>query len=124
VHSQSAMPPADAASTVIDVLSARMREVPVRGQDDARDAGLLVYLGRVPDRRRVRGRRHQLTAILALACGAVAAVVPSAAACSSRPAQSMNETPDTSSTILALRSRMISSRACAAGPPRRRRPLR
>jgi predicted transposase YbfD/YdcC len=73
MHSQSAMPPADAASTVIDVLSARMREVPVRGQDGARDAGLLVYLGRVPDRRRVRGRRHQLAAILALACGAVAA---------------------------------------------------
>ena len=73
MHSQSAMPPADAASTVVDVLSARMQEVPVRGQDDARDAGLLVYLGRVPDRRRVRGRRHQLTAILALACGAVTA---------------------------------------------------
>ena len=73
MHSQSAMLPADAASTVIDVLSARMQEVPVRGQDDARDAGLLVYLGRVPDRRRVRGRRHQLAAILALACGGVAA---------------------------------------------------
>jgi len=73
VHSQSAMPPADAASTVIDVLSARMQDVPVRGQDDARSAGLLVYLGRVPDRRRVRGRRHQLAAILALACGAVTA---------------------------------------------------
>ena len=38
-----------------------------------RDAGLLVYLGRVPDRRRVRGRRHQLAAILTLACGAVTA---------------------------------------------------
>ena len=73
MHSQSAMPPADAASTVIDVLSARMQEVPGRRQDDARDAGLLVYLGRVPDRRRVRGRRHQLAAILALACGAVTA---------------------------------------------------
>jgi predicted transposase YbfD/YdcC len=73
MHSQSAMPPADAASTVIDVLSARMQDVPVRGQDDARSAGLLVYLGRVPDRRRVRGRRHQLAAILALACGAVTA---------------------------------------------------
>ena len=71
MHSQSAMPPADAASTVIDVLSARMQELPVRGQDDARDAGLLVYLGRVPDRRRFRGRRHQLTAILPLAFGAV-----------------------------------------------------
>ena len=57
MHSQSAMPPADAASTVIDVLSGRMQELPARGQDDARDAGLLVYLGRVPDRRRVRGRR-------------------------------------------------------------------
>ena len=47
--------------------------LPARGQDDARHAGLLVYLGRVPDRRRVRGRGRQLTAILALACGAVTA---------------------------------------------------
>jgi hypothetical protein len=32
-----------------------------------------------------------------------------------RPAQSMNETPDTSSMSLALRSRMIRSRACCSG---------
>ena len=68
MESQSAMPAADAASSVIDVLSARLEDAPACG-----DAGLLVFLGRVPDRRRVRGRRHQLAAILALACAAVAA---------------------------------------------------
>ncbi len=72
MESQSAMPAADAASSVIDVLSARLEDAPACG-DDAGDAGLLVFLGRVPDRRRVRGRRHQLAAILALACAAVAA---------------------------------------------------
>ena len=90
MHSQSAMPPADAASTVIDVLSGRMQELPARGQDDARDAGLLVYLGRVPDRRRVRGRRHQLTAILALACGAVTAGAKSLTAIAEWAAAAVN----------------------------------
>ena len=57
MESQSAMPAADAASSVIDVLSARLEDAPACG-DDAGDAGLLVFLGRVPDRRRVpRGRR-------------------------------------------------------------------
>ena len=73
MDSQSAMPAADAASTVINVLSARLEEAPACGEDDGRGAGLLVFLGRVPDRRRVRGRRHQLVTILALACAAVAA---------------------------------------------------
>jgi hypothetical protein len=72
MESQSAMPAADAASSVIDVLSARLEDAPACG-DDAGDAGLLVFLSRVPDRRRVRGRRHRLAAILALACAAVAA---------------------------------------------------
>ena len=72
MESQSAVPAADAASSVIDVLSARLEDAPACG-NDAGDAGLLVFLGRVPDRRRVRGRRHQLAAILALACAAVAA---------------------------------------------------
>ena len=69
---QSAMPAADAASSVIDVLAARLEDGIACGEY-ACDAGLLVFLGRVPDRRRVRGRRHRLAAILALACAAVAA---------------------------------------------------
>ena len=69
MDSQSAMPAADTASAVIDVISSRFQEAPACG-DGA--AGLLSYLGRVPDRRRVRGRRHRLAAILALACGAAA----------------------------------------------------
>ena len=55
MESQSAMPAADAGSSVIGVLSARLEDAPACG-DDADDAGLLVFLGRVPDRRRVRGR--------------------------------------------------------------------
>ena len=56
MESQSAMPAADTASSLIDVLSARLEDGPACGEY-ACDAGLLVFLGRVPDRRRVRGRR-------------------------------------------------------------------
>ena len=73
MESQSAMPAADAASSLIDVLSARLADSPGPRRVHACDAGLLVFLGRVPDRRRARGRRHRLAAILALACAAVAA---------------------------------------------------
>ena len=51
MESQSAMPAADAASSVIDVLSARLEDAAACGEY-ACDAGLLVFLGRVPDRRR------------------------------------------------------------------------
>jgi DDE_Tnp_1-associated len=73
MDSQSAMPAADAASTVIDFLSARMGDVPASGEEAGKLPGLLEFLAQVPDRRRVRGRRHRLAAILALACAAVAA---------------------------------------------------
>lgn len=69
MESQSVMPAADAASTVIDVLSARLEGTAPGG----RLAGLAGFLAKVPDRRRARGRRHPLAAILVLACAAVAA---------------------------------------------------
>jgi predicted transposase YbfD/YdcC len=76
MESQSAMPAADAAGTVIDVLAARLEEsVP-----DGQLPGLGAFLAKVPDRRRARGRRHGLVTILVLACAAVAAGSKSLAA--------------------------------------------
>jgi len=63
------MPDAGAASSAVNVLSARLG-------DDAHDGplpGLAEFLSAVPDHRRAQGRRHSLTSILALACAATAA---------------------------------------------------
>jgi predicted transposase YbfD/YdcC len=76
MESQSAMPAADAASTVIDVLAARLEHAVPDGQLP----GLAQFLAKVPDRRRARGRRHRLVTILLLACAAVAAGSKSLAA--------------------------------------------
>jgi predicted transposase YbfD/YdcC len=69
MDSQSAMPAADAASTVIGVIAARLEEAAPGGQLP----GLAEFLAQIPDRRQARGRRHRLVTILLLACAAVAA---------------------------------------------------
>jgi len=76
MDSQSAMAAADAASTVIDILTARLEDAAPAGQLP----GLAGFLAKVPDRRRLRGRRHGLVTILLLACAAVAAGSKSLAA--------------------------------------------
>jgi predicted transposase YbfD/YdcC len=65
----SAMPVSAAATAAEEVLRDRLAGV----SGDGELPGLLEFLAAVPDRRRVRGRRHPLTAILALACTAVIA---------------------------------------------------
>jgi len=69
MDSQSATPAAAAASTVIDIITARLEQA----APDGPLPGLAEFLARVPDRRRARGRRHRLATILLLTCAAVAA---------------------------------------------------
>ena len=69
MSADSAMPVPAASSLAEEVLRDRLADV----GGDGELPGLLGFLAAVPDPRRVRGRRHPLAAILALACTATVA---------------------------------------------------
>ncbi len=70
---QSAMSAADASSAAVQVLSARLGDVPPGGEAGGLLRGLAEFLAVIPDHRRAQGRRHSLVSILGLACAATAA---------------------------------------------------